>query len=921
MTKKILALAMCLLIVQTTLAMGRASAFNTSFNNFISASSALAIQTGRVEGTVSDPTGAKVARAQVRLSDATGAMVAEATTDNEGRFAFNDIAPGIYFLSVDADGFVLRDRLSIDIKAGQGKKIDVRLEVAAISEQVEVSSTDPIYTQLRQIKLSGEVASLKNVVLKRDAATITFKDGQIFFLAPVEGRVTGAVFIGDGEFQITPPLEIEKKQISHLTGTGSLTEQFSKIVFRFTDKTHEELKKQIAVSQGQAASNAQEAYDEVKNKLRRGNFAYNLDGRILTDLTMPNPQGIFHAYFSGKKYGDWVFGVDPMGGPIVAPEEVFLINTTQGNFGIWGAFHINQHYRSPLVFDEDHRLFDILHYNIDSTIKGKHLEATARARIKTLVDGTRVLPLDLYRTIKVSKVTDASGRDLKFIREEKNEDRDFFVILPEPLKKDQEFELVFTYGGEEVVLDSGGGNFALNPGARSNWYPNNAVTSFGDRSTFELTFRTAKGLVMVATGQPLEEKTEGDTTITRWKSDVSLQVAGFNFGKFKKTVVQDEKTKFAFESYANRELPDELKQLQSNINMAEADGGSTATTLQSLNTTSLMDKARAEAQVSVQLFSNVFGNLPYGRVAITQQPFPNFGQAWPMLVYLPWTAYLDQTHRHQLGMTAAAGQFRTLSAHEVAHQWWGHLLGWNSYRDQWMSEGFAQFSASLYAQVVYKDPELIRFWKEEREQIMAKNRQGKKPSEVGSVYMGLRLNTAKTGFNVYQSVAYPKGGFILHMIRMMMWEPKTRDQRFITMMQDFVKTHYNSDVSTQDFQRAVEKHMTKDMDLDGDGKMNWFFKQYVFGTYIPDYKLEYRIEGGEGGQAVLVGKVTQSNVDDTFKMRVPLYADIDGRVIRLGVLSLFGNSSTDEFRVPLPKKPKKVMLNYFEDVLATTSGS
>ncbi|HKY06204.1 MAG TPA: carboxypeptidase regulatory-like domain-containing protein, partial [Blastocatellia bacterium] len=539
MTKKIVALALCLLIVQTALAMGPASALSSKFHNLISPSSAFSIQAGRVDGTVSDPTGAKVARARVRLTDASGAVVAEATTDNEGRFAFSDIAPGIYFLSVDADGFVLKDRLSVDVRAGQAKKIDLRLDVAAISEQVEVSSTDPIYSQLRQIKPSGEVATLKNVVLKRDAGTITFKDGQIFFLAPVEGRVTGAVFIGDGEFQITPPLDIEKRQISHLTGTGSMTEQFSKIVFRFTDKTYDELKKQATITQGQAASNAQEAFDEVKNKLRRGNFAYNLDGRILTDLTLPNPVGIFHAYFNGKKYGDWVFGVDPMGGPIVAPEEVFLINTTQGNFGIWGAFHINQHYRSPMVFDEDHRLFDIVHYNIDSTIKGKRLEATATAKIKTLVEGTRVLPLDLYRTIKISKVTDASGRDLKFVREEKNEDRDFFVIMPEPLKKGQEFELIFTYGGEEVVLDSGGGNYALNPGARANWYPNNAVTSFGDRSTFELTFRTAKGLVMVATGQPLEEKTEGDTTITRWKSDVALQVAGFNFGKFKKTVVQD----------------------------------------------------------------------------------------------------------------------------------------------------------------------------------------------------------------------------------------------------------------------------------------------------------------------------------------------------------------------------------------------
>lgn len=914
MSKRILALALSVFLVQSAFAGG----YGISYNVAAVAAGGPAFQTGKVEGTVSDPAGARVSDVRVILLDLTGAVIAETKTDAQGRFSFASVPVGPCTVRVEAEGFSLPDLPNIEVKKGATETLNLKLEIPSISEKIDVSTTDPIYSNLRQVKLSGESVALKNVVIKRDAGVITFKDGVAHFLAPVEGKVTGAVFIGDGEFELTPPLEIERKHLANLTQGPKLSEQFSKVVFRFTDGTYDELKKQGAPAAGGVDSSAQSSLDEVRTRLRK-TAGYNLEARIFTDLSMPAPKGLFHAYFNGKKYGNWHFAIDPLGAPFVAPEEVLLVNTSDSNGGIWSAFHINQHYRSPKWSEEDHRLFDILHHSIDAKIVGKKIEATVQTKFRNLADGVRVMPFDLYRTLRVSKVTDEAGRDVKFIQEKKNEDPDFYVILNERMKPGQEFSLTFTYGGEEVVLDAGGGNFALNPGARSTWYPNNAITSFGDRSTFDLTLRTAKGLVMVATGQPVSEATEGEFTITKWKSDVELQVAGFNFGRFKKGAVQDEKLKFAFETYANKELPDDLRDLQSRINMAEAQGGSTETTLQSLNTTSLMDKARAEAQVSVQIYTDVFGALPYGRIAMTQQPFANFGQAWPMLVYMPLTAFLDGTHRHQLGMTGAANFFKFVGAHEVAHQWWGHLLGWNSYRDQWMSEGFSEFAASLFAQVVYKDAKFIEFWREQREMINEKNRLGKRPSDVGSVYMGYRLNTAKTG-NVTRAMIYPKGGFILHMIRMMMWDPQTKDQRFVAMMRDFVQSHYNKDISTQDFQRAVEKHMTKDMDLDGNGKMNWFFQQYVFGTHIPEYKLDYRVEEAEG-KPVLVGKVTQGNVDDTFKMRVPIYVDIDGKVRRLGVVSLFGNSSTEEFRVPLPKKPKKVMLNYYEDVLTTGSGS
>jgi aminopeptidase N len=146
--------------------------------------------------------------------------------------------------------------------------------------------------------------------------------------------------------------------------------------------------------------------------------------------------------------------------------------------------------------------------------------------------------------------------------------------------------------------------------------------------------------------------------------------------------------------------------------------------------------------------------------------------------------------------------------HEVAHQWWGHIIGWKTYRDQWMSEGFADFSASLFLHAVYKKDKFIEFWKNQREQLLQKNRFGKRPIDVGSVTMGYRIDSARTQ-GIGRDMLYPKGAYILHMIRMMMFDARNGgDQRFITMMRDVVKTHFNQNVSTEDFQKIVDKHLT-----------------------------------------------------------------------------------------------------------------
>ncbi|MGB6744057.1 MAG: M1 family aminopeptidase, partial [Terracidiphilus sp.] len=339
-----------------------------------------------------------------------------------------------------------------------------------------------------------------------------------------------------------------------------------------------------------------------------------------------------------------------------------------------------------------------------------------------------------------------------------------------------------------------------------------------------------------------------------------------------------------------------------------------------INTAGMLPVELSQSQVAAQIYTQYFGPLPFARVAVTQQFACNYGQSWPMLVYLPICGFLDSTQQHVLGLRPDDMYWKMVTPHEVAHQWWGQTVGFRSYRDQWMSEGFADESASIFLLLTRPKPnDYLDFWREERKRITEKNSMGFRPIDVGPVTMGYRLNTEKTGWSVTENLIYPKGAYILHMIQLMMWDPQNGDKRFMETMHDFVNTYKLQAATTEDFKAMVEKHMSPAMDLDGNHKMDWFFNEYVYGTDLPAYHFESQLTP-DGDKTTLHFKLVQSGVGSEFKMVVPLYIEFaDGRVSRLGEISLSG-SRTLEQSVSLPKftsPVKRVSINYYFDVLST----
>jgi hypothetical protein len=872
---------------------------------------------GKIEGKITDPKGAIVVGAAVTATETDTNQTYTAVTDKQGQFKIEGLLPGTYTVTVSAQGFS-EARADVKVEEGAVASVELKLELAPVEATVTITAgekpnADPTYHKLREAgkaagDFAGPYATVNNLVLKRDAATFTLTSGEIYFAPALEDREVGAVFIGEGQLTLTPPTQVEKHNLSLFINETSINENFDRLVLRFTDKTFEEIKASAQAKMGNGGPQAEHARDFYRDNelLLRKTLRRNYELRTLVDLDNPNRPGFFTAFINGKRFSKLLFQYDPLGIPQVSPEEVLLSSYGDSDGGAWTAFHRAEEYANGTASsNEDHRLYDISRHEIDAAIRGTRFVANDTVTLRVQDNGARVLPFRLFRSLRVSRVRDEAGKELSFIQEAKDEDADFGVIFPKPLESGKTYKINFEYSGGDALIDRGGGNFFVNPGARLTWYPNNEGTAFGDRARFDVTFRYPKGKTLIGTGTPVEaEAADGDLVASKWSSgETQLAVAGFNYGMFKKKQVVDADTGYTIEYYANENTVDAVRRVGQNASMS---------------TMGMSGPMLADAENSTRIYNAYFGKLPFDRLALTQQPAGNFGQAWPTLVYMPFTAFMDPTQRYLAGGSRFATDnfFRYVAPHEIAHQWWGHMVGWKSYHDQWMSEGFAEFSASLFVQLAMKDNQkFLDFWHDQHDRITQARPQTHdlKPYTVGPVTQGYRLSSGKT-YAAYQFLVYPKGAFILHMLRQMMFEPGDGgDKRFMAMMHDFIKSHYNQDVSTEDLKQTVEKFMTKQMDLDGNGKMDWFFNEYVYGTEMPSYKFEYELT--DGG-TTLNGHVTQSGVSDNFKMLVPVYVDSGKGMVMLGEARIVGNKTVDLKDIKLPQPIKRAAICAFQDVLA-----
>ncbi len=874
-----------------------------------------------LSGTVKDPSGAVVPDARIEISGAGLPQPLALTSDELGRFSTPDLKAGKYLVRVTRDGF---QTLEKTVNLQYTLELQLTLAIATAQTNITVpgqalANSDPVYQKLRHVGF-GETFRFDNFTLNYDAGKFEFQKGTLTWLTPVEGMVTGAIFVGEGHFHLKAATDLDAHEISRRTGSDEVDEDFTDVVFRFTGDERTRL---LPGLRGHADPSAEAAtvFERWQDRMRHrreyplgftesvlhGETMDNVDADILAAVYNHDHPPFFNAYIRGRKRKDLRYFVRTRVGAMPqldSPEEVALINYDPESLsdGVWYLAHLKSEYANHTASSqEDRQLFATLGYKIETVIaRNQHLFSSATIRFQPLIAGERVMKFGLLPNLRVTRVVDDQGQSLHFVQESRKEDGSFYVVLSKAPEAGKESAVTVEYAGDKVLEQAGEGSFYVR--ARESWYPN--LNGFGEHSLYDLTFKVPRRYKVVSVGKLQGESIEGDLAVSHWVTPIPVAVAGFNYGDYTKIELADDLTHYKISGYYLSELPDNLR-------------GYSA--LQTMAPGAMTKYALEQTRAQLQICTHFFGKSPYEDIYVTEQPDFNFGQSWPDLVYLPISAYTDSTQRWMtFGQINSkfSGFVQEVTPHEVAHQWWGHTVGWASYHDQWLSEGFAEFSAALFLQNGMAGnwrKDYIEFWDRLRQRVLDKNSFGIAPNDAGPLWMGTRLISPRTE-NAYQNVTYPKGAYVLEMLRSVMYSLDDQDKEFIAMMHDFVDAHRDRSASTESFKAIAEKHMTKLMDVRGDHRLNWFFDEWVYGTQVPRYRFEYQTTPVEGGKIKLHMTLTQSEVDDHFIMLVPVFADFGKGWMRIGQIGING-STTRSVDAVLPSMPKKIGMNVFKEIL------
>jgi hypothetical protein len=759
------------------------------------------------------------------------------------------------------------------------------------------------------------------IELRRGDAKISFEQGELIFFAPLDNEITGAVFAGRGHILTLPRDTIEKQQMARFLDSPILDQDFASAYVRFTDTTSADLLRQLQAAglQPQSDNAATSRWEPILSHL---NAVHSL--RIFCGTLLGTPRPYFYASLDGIATGPFDVVLDSM------RAEPFLlgqVRTTEGSayYDVWASYKLPD--AIPMAPD-----FRPLRYSIETSILPDHsLDATATVDLRALGAGQRFLTFALSRALNVESVTGADGQKLEYFQnqdmtpqERSVRGNDFlFVVLPRSVARDSDFSIRFHYRGN-IIADAGNDVFFV--GARESWYPH-----FGDSSDFaayDLTMRWPRKLRLVATGAKIDEHEEGDSRVGHWKTEKPVSVAGFNLGEYASSSVTY--PNYSIDVYANRQVEQQLaKHLASSVNSEIAPLGPRRTILnmnQDLqplppNPATALKQLGKDIDASIRFYETYSGPFPFHNLSVSQIP-GTFGQGWPGLLYISTYSFLSSDVQRRAGLSSSSQEHfsELVPFHEVAHQWWGNVVGWSSYRDQWIDEAIANYLALLFADMHKNSDRPLHVWLQRyRQRLIEKAPNADQPAgEIGALALGSRLNSSKSP-EAYDDLIYAKGSWVIHMLREMLRQTGANpDARFNALLRTLVTKYAYRALSTQDLRREIESVMTSSMDLEGGHSMEWFFEQWVQGTGIPHYRAEFTVHKSDSGTGYSIrGQLFQENVPQSFIARVPLYASTPGaRPVLLGTVVAAGPET--QFRFSSSTSPHKLLIDPQMTLLCTT---
>jgi hypothetical protein len=807
------------------------------------------------------------------------------------------------------------------------------------------NSAQAFYLKLRSVGLDkSQVFKIREASLDRAQLHISLDDGTIAFTETVDGHITGAFYQGYGEVLLMPPNQSERASMALFTGSAILEETFSYAYFRFNDDVFAELQPYLRQADdaqafvglwGNTARNlAQE--DALRLLL---SFSECLPGT--SDPAKPNDR-MLHAYIQGNKLGAFDVRYDSMIQEQVAAAQHRRVDG-EDYYDVWASFPVPMPGNSGVASnrrndDESSADFDITDFKIDAQIKPvKELDATATLSIVAHRRSKRVLFFELSRMLRVSSVL-ANGRPVEFIHNPavegshlaKQGNDALAVILDGPLDKNQKLVLSFQYSG--VVL-SEAANGLLYVGEHGNWYPNRGFA----RASFELEFHYPVAWTLVATGHRIQISAARGEQTAKWVTDRPVPVAGFNVGKYSENVNRAGNVVVTTYATANveRGFPGTADLADSAIPVVPGQHGPITPPglrnfplLRGLEPPSPAVNTAAvglTAATAIEFYEHYFGPYPYGELAITQMP-GEVSQGWPGLIFLSSFSFLTPQEKTRLEPDPTRRiRSDVVIAHETAHQWWGDLVNWSGYRDQWMMEALANYSALMLLES--REPaKFHRIMQSYRDDLLAKGPKGMPLMDAGPVTLGFRLSSSQFPI-AYEPICYGRGTWLMHMMRTMMRDAQRKsspgaapermeDEPFVRALRKLRKEYEDQSVSTAELVRVFESELPASLRYEGHKSLDWFYDGWINGSSIPTFTLQdVKFEDrGKGKTAIASGTIIQEQAPDSLVTSVPIYASLGGRNIFLK--RIFAEGEQTPFRMPVPAGTRKLVIDPEQTLLS-----
>lgn len=772
-------------------------------------------------------------------------------------------------------------------------------ENGTAAEQQEILS---LYQKLKGLEIDvSKAAKLENFSFKKDIFEWKLESGYLFLTHPIPEfpDAGGGYFIGQGRMIFEPPNDLEKEELIRYTEKERINEPFQEAFLRFNDDTRHIFEPLMQSSES----------DEGKKA------AFNFKNRqeLLYDLTFNLEFPVIDDHLSGVRRNQYLFietdaPVKMQGekgwpafyyNPLDREEVSFFIHRKLDRarydfsdlltaFSIC-KFHKKEDYESDIDLDyEDKDLFHLFHYDMDFTVV-KHdlfLDARVSAHLRSMTDSLSAVQIPLYaeydpdrhdKFIKINEITDEKGNKLPFLY------KNFTVLvqLPKKANKDEKILVTFDYRGDFIrpdwVVPPGtrippGWDFL--PGGEStftllNTYPWFPQYGYNKRHTFDLTLRVPKPNIAVASGTTLKRWAEKGYNCLQSKEENPVALTSFLFGKYH--TFKDDSQKPVIYVHT---LFKQQRQAESLLN---------------------------EARTIILEFEKYFGHFPYDELDIAQMGFfYGFGQAPPGLVQLTGEAFLASNELANIGDDPRLRS--EFLSHEIGHEWWGHVVGWRNYHEQWLSESFTEYISGLYMEATRSSKvfaEQLNDWK--KNAIASK--------ESGPIYLGFRL--AKNKFRPYDfnMALYNKGPYVLHMFRMALiasFGPDQGNEFFFNCLKNFCIEYRNKNVVTRDFQQIVKKTTQLDMD--------WFFNQWFRESGIPQIRFSYSVNQTEDGKYLLEGKIRQEDKKKLKKMIIPIFIHFPGDKVH-ELKPKFMTELEMDVKAKLPIEPELVTIDDRGDLL------